>query len=343
MEYRIIEQGKEWEALGPRMDDIYYTSAYYALSSLVQEGEARCFHFTHQGEEALYPFFQAPIPGTALCDIQGAYGYNGVSSSSKDANFRNAFHRSFDDYCRKEGVVAEFTRFHPVTHNASFSEGYLRVLNNRMTVAVDLSEGIDKVWQHDYRAVNRNTIRKAQKGGLDVVMAVGADEYLQFGALYRELMRQRGAQDFFLWPDPYFSAVFSLPEDSRFLFLGFAGGRMLGGALFLAHGHLVHYHLAARDMSYTDLPVANAVLDAGIRHAAERGFRWVHLGGGLTNDTKDPLLLFKRGFSQYTLPFKVGTRIHRPVEYADLVSEWKRKNPEKARAVAGYLLKYRVS
>lgn len=343
MEHRIVGLGKEWEALGPRLDDIYYSSEYYALSSLVQEGEARCFRFSHRGMEAFYPFFKVKIPGTDLWDIQGAYGYNGISCRNYDSDFRKAFHQNFDAYCQDEGIVAEFSRFHPIFGNEAFSKGYLEVLNNRMTVAVDLADGYEKVWQQDYRAVNRNLIRKAQKGGLELVQWYEKEDYVRFGALYRELMRQRGAQEFFLWPDAYFEAVYSLPEASRFLFLGFEEGRLTGGALFLAKGNLVHYHLAARDMGYAGLPVANAVLDAGIRNAAERGFRWVHLGGGLTNDEKDPLLLFKRGFSSDAFQFKVGTRIHRPADYNALVNEWERKNPDKAKAYAGYLLRYRIS
>ncbi|HRY99572.1 MAG TPA: GNAT family N-acetyltransferase, partial [Bacteroidales bacterium] len=245
MEYRIILPGGAWEEAGQQLADIYYTSAYYAMSTLVQGGEARCFHFVHRGMEAYYPFLQQAIPGTGLSDLQGAYGYNGVSCRKYDTDFQKAFHHQFSHYCEREGIVAEFTRFHPLSDNAAFSEGYLSVYRQRNTVGVDLSQGYEKVWNESYSTNNRNEIRRAAREGLCVEEAGSLAEYHAFAALYRQLMQERGAEDFFLWPDAYFSAAYALPPGERYLLLARSRDQVVGGALFLCHGNMAHYHLAA--------------------------------------------------------------------------------------------------
>lgn len=73
--------------------DTYFTPEYYSLYQNYGDGEARCFVFEQDGEVVLYPFLINPITtlGYKLdkeyYDIQGAYGYNGIITSSEDADF----------------------------------------------------------------------------------------------------------------------------------------------------------------------------------------------------------------------------------------------------------------
>lgn len=73
--------------------DVYFTPEFYSLYQNYGDGEARCFVFEQDGEGVLYPFLINPITtlGYKLdkeyYDIQGAYGYNGIITSSEDADF----------------------------------------------------------------------------------------------------------------------------------------------------------------------------------------------------------------------------------------------------------------
>ena len=99
--------------------DVYFTPEYYSLYQNYGDGEARCFVFEQDGEIVLYPFLINPITPLGykldkeFYDIQGAYGYNGIITSSEDADFIAVFWKTFDAYCQENDIVAEFTRFHP--------------------------------------------------------------------------------------------------------------------------------------------------------------------------------------------------------------------------------------
>ena len=100
-------------------------------------------------------------------DIQGAYGYNGILTSSDDPAFITAFHEAFDAFCLDRRIVAEFTRFHPVLNNQLLASPKMRMYFSRNTVKLDLSQTLEDISQHSFSPKNRNVIKKAEKEGRD--------------------------------------------------------------------------------------------------------------------------------------------------------------------------------
>lgn len=92
-----LDDSLEWSRLLSQFPserkDVYFTPEYYFLYEAYGDGVATCFVFEKEGEIALYPFLINPITtlGYKLdkeyYDIQGAYGYNGIITSSEDADF----------------------------------------------------------------------------------------------------------------------------------------------------------------------------------------------------------------------------------------------------------------
>ena len=98
MNYKVfsLQDKEEWnnllKKLPTKQQDIYYTPEYYSLYENYGDGKAQCFVFEKEGEIALYPFLINSINqlgyelDNEYFDIQGAYGYNGVVSSSYDSS-----------------------------------------------------------------------------------------------------------------------------------------------------------------------------------------------------------------------------------------------------------------
>jgi hypothetical protein len=96
-----LSQKKEWkkylELLPISQQDIYFTPEYYELYEKNGDGKAQCFIFEDNGNIALYLFFINSVNelgyklNNEYYDIQGAYGYNGVISSSYNIEFRRKF------------------------------------------------------------------------------------------------------------------------------------------------------------------------------------------------------------------------------------------------------------
>ena len=115
------------EKLPVEKQDIYYSSEYYKVYQNYGDGQALCFVYKEANKLALYPFFKNSVNQLgyqleqAYFDIQGVYGYNGILTNSNDEEFKSNFFETFNDFCQKENIIAEFTRFNPLLNNFSFS------------------------------------------------------------------------------------------------------------------------------------------------------------------------------------------------------------------------------
>ena len=173
-----LKDTRKWEnyfnQLPVKQQDIYFHPKYYKVYKEYRDGDPMCFIYLSDGELALYPFLRNPINSDDFSlndeyfDIQGAYGYNGVVSSSYESTFVNGFHQAFSEFCNKENIIAEFTRFHPLLENHLFSNKHLTVIKDRKTVWLELKADKETRWKDSYSGNNRNMIRKALKNEIRV-------------------------------------------------------------------------------------------------------------------------------------------------------------------------------
>ena len=196
-----------FDRISSRRKDVYFTPEYYSLYQNYGDGEAFCFDFEKDGNLALYPFLKNPITplGYELdkeyYDIQGAYGYNGIISSTENPEFIAAFWEAFDAYCQENAIIAEFTRFHSLLNNQRLASPQMKTLYSRHTVSLDLSLTEDEIWKNQISSKNRNMIRKAEKEGVTIVES---DDYDTFKRLYDGTMTNLHAMDFFFFPQAYY-------------------------------------------------------------------------------------------------------------------------------------------
>ena len=196
--------------------DIYFTPEYYSLYENNGDGKACCFIFEKEEHLAIYPFLMNSINklGYELngeyYDIQGAYGYNGVVSSSYDKLFIKEFYSSFESFCQEKRIVAEFTRFHPLLKNEVFSNNHLNVLFDRNTVTLNTSNSIDDIWNFSYSSKNRNKIRKALKNNIEIIESDDENDYIEFYNLYVETMNNVDSGDYLFFNQQLFLNFISL-------------------------------------------------------------------------------------------------------------------------------------
>lgn len=348
MSFKVLDLSEqvEWkryvELLLPSKRDIYFTPEYYSLYQNYGDGEARCFVFEEDGEVVLYQFLINPITtlGYKLdkeyYDIQGAYGYNGIITSSEDADFIAAFWEAFDAYCQENDIVAEFTRFHPLLNNQRLASPKMKPFFSRHTVALDLTD--DDIWMHQISSKNRNMIRKAEKEGVTIVES---DDYETFRRLYDGTMTDLHAEDFYFFPKSYYDEYKQTFKDDSMLCLAILDGKAIAGSMFMFSEDYVHYHLSARDRGYSRYAANNLILWYAIQKAKDRGCKWFHFGGGTTGNDDDSLLKFKKEFSKTLCEFWIGKRVHNQAVYDQIVEQWKTNYPESYEQNKVKLLGYR--
>ncbi len=341
----------EWEdfikQLPLKQQDIYFHPNYYKI--YFEYGDGAPFCFVYQDEEglALYPFLKNLIDpkrfqlNESFYDIQGAYGYNGVVSSSYKDSFIRKFYEAFDEFCQSENIIAEFTRFHPLLENHKFSENHLTVIKDRKTVWLDLSPDKETRWKESYSGNNRNMIRKALKNKIKVNKASDEEGYSTFYQMYLTTMKEVGASEYYYFNEKYAQNFSSLLNGKQVLLEADYQGNKICSMILMLYGEYAHYHLSGRVREFSKLAANNLILDEAIELAKEKGAKYFHFGGGNSNDQSDPLFKFKSNFSKSFADFYIGKKVHNKEIYEQICSVWEQNHPELKEKYKHFLLKYR--
>lgn len=316
--------------------DIYFTREYLKLYETNGDGIAKLFVYEEDENIVIYPFLINKIDGYSLpeeyYDIQTAYGYGGPISSCEDNEFLLRFEEEFFKYCAESNVVAEFIRFNPCTENEKIFKQNIDIIENRITVCLDLDKSIDDIWSNDIKSKNRNMIRKAEKSGLSVEIS---NEYNTFKDIYEATMGKVNADGYYYFKPEYY---IDMEQNHNYVMLNVKfQDETVASAIFMAYNNYFHYHLAGSKKEYLKFAPNNLLLWEAIKYANEKGHKIFHFGGGLTNNTEDNLFKFKSSFSKEYLNFYIGKRVHNEAIYRRLVSKWEERTNKKA----SILLQYR--
>lgn len=328
--YQILDlsQVEEWDAVLAEFGetDIYYSPRYLQISEENNEGAARLFVFREDGFVVCYPYLMRrindlPLPAAqrleqAYYDIVTPYGYGGpitTAAQQEDSERIGAnFAAAFAGYCKKQRIVAEFVRFHPILHNHTFYPA-VGPTNIRQTVCLDLRKNI---W-NNLKAPCRNRVRHATNSGLIVERDNPANLEL-FMELYYATMNRNQATSFYYFSERYFRNTLELlGQDQVSLFSVKLGERTIASAFFIHAGSYVSYHLTGSDHTYLSYAPYNILLAEAAEHFQALGYSYLHLGGGYRG--KDELLRFKSTFTKDApLDFYIGRKVHNNEVYQSL-------------------------
>ena len=270
------------------------------------------------------------IPETNLWDIQSAYGYGGLIWSGVEKESMNNLWEQYDSWCKRESVVVEFLRFHPMLENWKRFPG--EVFFQRKTITVDLTVGD---LMSSYKTRVRTAIRKAVKNGLYVEWIEKSKFVALFPKFYREAMLAIGAEDEYFFHDQYFESLCNLRSAKYAVCI--RDSEIIAAAIFLIGSEVMEYHLSAASQSGKQLGATNLILHEAAELGVRSGCKQLYLGGGTNNSTNNPLFFFKAGFSERTQNFYIGRARHLPDQYDAL----KRRFPEAYAKYPGRVLFYR--
>jgi hypothetical protein len=334
----------------PERNDIYFSCQYHSVFENYGDGRANCFFYSEGNDAFLYPYLINSINqlGYSLkqeyYDIQSVYGYAGPITTNKQNEFIKSAHAAFNDHCRNSNIVAEFIRFHPLINNRLWSDDSVNMIFDRETVVIDLRNGYDSIWKDQYSSKNRNIIRKAEKlkYSIEFHNNPNVKHIEKFIELYSLNMSKVVAKDYYFFNGDFFKDMFSNLSENLILGIVLDSNNLtVASSIFLTCNDYFHYHLSGRRPN-SDNSINNYLIDRAIHYASKNKFRYVHLGGGRSNERGDSLLKFKKSFSNINGEFFIGKKIHDQTVYDDIVQQWINKFPEQAKNNNNILLKYRV-
>ena len=323
------------------LQDLYFREEYVRLYETDKE-KAYCFVYQDGDSIMLFPFLRREFQfkGNTYYDFETAYGYGGPISNDHSDTFITAALEAMSEKALSENFVCGFVRFHPLLENWDYFEKVGRLIMDRKTIAIDLSDGIEATWMNEIHTKNRNVIKKGEKNGLEFIVDEDFYYLTEFEDLYNSTMDKLEADGFYYFDPSYYNQLKNTIQN-RFLGIVKHEGKVVAGAIFFYQLPYGHYHLAGSDKSALKLSPNNYLLWAAAKELTRRGVKHFHLGGGTDGSEENSLYQYKRKFSKHEYQFALGKMIFNPSLYEDICVEWAAANPEKADKMKNILLKYK--
>ena len=194
--------------------DAYLTPEYHHLYAANGDGDAFCTVAREGNSILLVPGMQVPIPAapgeTPCWDLQTCNGYGGpVGTMPVESEFIERAWTAWREDCRMRKIVAAFFRLHPLLRNEQFLPRDARIVPDRQTVYVDLSQGLEMAWNHA-KTQYRNMISKGRREGVEVAWNEPA-AWEELEAFYSRSMDRLNAAPSLRFSPPFFGALRGLP------------------------------------------------------------------------------------------------------------------------------------
>lgn len=301
----LDEAQRRFLALPPRLRLVTLSPAF-AAADAARDAQLQCrwLAFASGSAQWLHSFHLRALPGPAgAWGAISPYGYGGPLADREDAGFLAKAWAAYTAWCRQQGVLAEFCRFHPEAGNEVFFGGPVTL--NRLCVSVDLT--LPQV-EAQFSTLALRKLRRAQARGARARFSRAPQDWSRFGAFYRDAMAAMGAAPWYHFGDPYFAALRALPQ--AWLCICEAEGDWASAGVYLFGEEVVEYHLGASSASGHGAGTAYLLQAAAARRGQEEGARALYLGGGITPAEDNTLLFYKKSFSRRLLPFRIGQTIH---------------------------------
>ena len=296
--------------------DIYFDPRYGQVCELIEGGAAGTFDYVCGEGRIVHQFIrrriQPDVDGATWYDLITPYGYGGPlilsCTGDRDALVRG-FEEAFSVYCRKERIVSEFIRFHPLLENALDFKSVYDVIYCRHTVATNLGDYEDP-FLSEFSKSCRKSVRRGLNQGITYEIVEKPDSLDGFLPIYYETMRRNRAERFYFFDKAYFDRCLELFRENIVLVNAVYEGKVISAEMYFVWGPYIHSHLAGTLDACLDLSPDYVIMYGIMEWGKKNGYRYIHTGGGTSNDPEDPLYLFKKKFGKNTdFDFYVGKRI----------------------------------
>jgi len=343
-----------WKGLHKRLDPYsqspFFTKEYYT-SYHHDYDEVECF-WAYQDESnfLFYPYLIKSVNALGYdlddqyFDVSGAYGYNGPLGVAEDQKFLSEYNSRLAEHLQQKNVVTEFVRYCPITNNRKFHSytDQLDVLDN---VYIDLSAGVDGVWQDSFEYRVRKTIRKGASYDLQTHILTGDEikrsDLESFYQIYTSTMQRNDADSFYFFDLDFFLSLRKNMGQMLMLALTYMEGKAITTELVLTSGKLAFAFLGGTLGEYYQYKANTFQRWELVKYLCEHGFDIYSMGASIARG--DSIYTFKKSFARNCDNlFYIGTKVHLPTVYKQVCDQWKERYPGAAAAHANKVQGYRI-
>lgn len=310
--------------------DVYYLSNYLMAFKIHGDGEPILFYYEDENIRAINVVmkrdvandkrFHEKISSNSFYDLSTPYGYGGFliegnSNSMKDS--LKALNEEYIALCKREGIISEIVRFHPILNNSKNVSQMYDVANLGKTISLSLTSQ-EEIW-NNLNTNKKRWIKKAIKSGVEIYWGRSPDLLNEFRRMYNRTMKKNNAKDYYFFNEEFYKSILNdLPYNSLIFYAVFEN-RTIGMVLITFANGQIHHHLSASDIDYQHLGPTNILMYEIACWGNVNGFKTFHLGGGV-GSKEDSLYEFKKGFNKNSdCIFSIGKKIFDDEKYNSLM------------------------
>lgn len=318
-----INEAKEWDDIVRSFEsyDVNYLSGYVKAFQHQGEGEPLLFYYDDGSTRAINVAmkrdiaeskqFKDKLPLNTYFDISTPYGYGGFWIEGEDYT---AVNKAYNLYCKGNGFISEFVRFHLFSDYQSYFDG--RIETHTHNVVRNLESPLDEMLM-DFEHKVRKNLKKANKAGLEIQIDTVGERLDEFLDIYYGTMDRTEANEDFFFPKAFFETI-NLMEDNYVYIHVLYEGKVIATELVLYGADNGYSFLGGTNRDYFNLRPNDFLKYETIKWAKEKGLKRFILGGGYGED--DGIFRYKKSFAPGGIhKFYIGKRILNKDKYDELL------------------------
>ena len=307
----VVKTFAEW--------DVYYLSGYVKAFHIHGDGDPFLLYYEENGLRAIYAYMRRETALPGVYDSVTPYGYGGVLfEGNTSVENRKAFWVAYVKKMHEEKIADNFVRYHPVLNNAGPMKAVSNVIDLGKTIAIDLISP-EVIWENII-SKNRNMIRKAEKNGIEIRHGKDLELFKVFRRIYNATMDKDNAEEYYYFGEAFYDSIHNDLNDNYEMFYAVLNGEIIAMSIMLFGNKQMHYHLSGSLIEYRKLAPSNLLLYKAALWGYERGFKTLHLGGGVGSG-EDNLYKFKAAFNKNSdYQFSIDKQVFNKDKYDELVN-----------------------
>ncbi|MDD4497006.1 MAG: peptidoglycan bridge formation glycyltransferase FemA/FemB family protein [Methanosarcinaceae archaeon] len=319
---KIISKMEEWnnilDTLFDEEKDVYYRFEYFNLYSRHYNSKPEAIFWEDSNVSVFWTHLIRNIEEVKQYgnfeyhDLITPYGYGGPLIIFRNNNKKEVeasikyFFKEYTQHCLENNYVSEFIRFHPIYDTSLYFMQEIDIQNLNETIAINLENALEDIWA-GIKKGHRYNIKKSISNGckVEITNKPTSEELKTFIKLYNETMDKNNAARKYYFTKKFIEDHFQLLDSILIKII--YDEEIIGAAMFIFNGKVIHYHLSGMNYNFKKLYSTDLMLWEVIKWGKEKGFKYLHLGGGVSKN--DSLFKFKRGFSNDVYQFYIGKHI----------------------------------
>lgn len=311
--------------------NVYMLPSYLKCAPIAEKYPAMIMVYTESNKIAMMPYIKRRINDLPLfkglsqeCwDIISPYEYAAVITNSPDiATHHHICRKLFEAiarYCEEENIICEFVRFDPFFTDLNCLGAHYHLNKSCDNIYIDLTKAHDELWAAFHSSAKKN-IKHAEIERLHFIEAEKSRENIDiFIYLYSASMQRLGAKEYYYFSKSYFNALLQECEGAPLFIISDAADRPIAASILLHYGGIGHHHLTGYEAEAKHIRPNDYMIYSLIQWGKKHQLRSLHLGGG-----SDPICNFKSKFSNTSIPYYIGYRVHNQEMYQFLCDCWRK-------------------